>query len=81
MENTTPSPLKTADIPRTLAPLTGVEKALYSPMLQGTGTNKLTQISTRKTAPDIDAITGLATITYGNLTVFIEKYATLAGEF
>lgn len=50
----------------------------FSPMLQGTGTNKLTQISTRKTDPAVDAITGLATITNGKLTVFIEKYNSLA---
>ena len=55
------------------------DKGAFSPMLQGTGTNKLTQISTRKNNPAVDAITGLATITNGNLTVFIEKYNNLAG--
>lgn len=54
-------------------------KGAFSPMLQGTGTNKLTQLSTRKTDPTVDAITGLATITNGNLTVFIDKYNNLAG--
>lgn len=49
----------------------------FSPMLQGTGTNKLAQISTRTTLPDVDAITGRATITDGNFKVFIEKYNDL----
>jgi hypothetical protein len=51
----------------------------FSPMLQGTGPNRLTQISTRNADQPVDAITGLATITNGNLTVFIEKYNSLAG--
>lgn len=69
-------------IPATLPyrPDTIREEGFFSPMLQGTGTNKLTQISTRKTAPEnIDAITGIAKITSGSLTVFIEKYNNLAG--
>lgn len=63
----------------TLKPAKTPESGAFSPMLQGTGTNRLTQISTRKAPPAVDAITGLATITNGNLTVFIEKYNNLAG--
>lgn len=79
MEQNLPPTVKTADFSKTLPPETTPGETLYSPMLQGTGTNRLTQISTRETAPEVDAITGLATITSGNLTVFIEKYNALEG--
>ena len=72
-------PIYIDKISPTLRPSKTPDKGAFSPMLQGTGTNKLTQISTRKTDPAVDAITGLATITNGNLTVFIEKYNNLAG--
>lgn len=72
-------PIYIDKISPTLKPSKTPDKGAFSPMLQGTGTNKLTQISTRKTDPAVDAITGLATITNGNLTVFIEKYNNLAG--
>lgn len=49
----------------------------FSSMLQGKGTNRLTQISMRKSAPAIDGITGLATLTDGFLTVFVDKYNEL----
>lgn len=55
------------------------ESGGFSPMLQGTGTNQFTQISTRRKFPNIDEITGLATLTSGTLTVFIEKYNSLTG--
>lgn len=51
----------------------------FRPMLQGTGTNRFSQVSTRKTVPDIDEVTGLAKITEGTLTVFIEQYDSLTG--
>jgi hypothetical protein len=79
MEKNIPAPIKTEDFSRTLTPGTSMGKPPYNSMYYGNGTSKLTQISTRKTAPDIDAITGLATITNGNLTVFIEKYNALEG--
>lgn len=50
----------------------------FSPMLQGTGTNALTRTSTRRTPPEIDEITGLAKISTGSLTVFIEQYNALS---
>lgn len=49
----------------------------FSPMLQGKGTNKLTQISMKKTAPAVDVVTGLATLTEGFFTIFIDKYNEL----
>lgn len=49
----------------------------FSSMLQGKGTNKLTQISMKKTDPDVDGITGLAILTDGFFTVFIDKYNEL----
>lgn len=55
------------------------DEGYYSPMLQGTGSNRLTQISTRREDPPVDAITGLATITSGSLKVFIERYNALEG--
>ncbi|MDL2319142.1 replication initiation protein [Eubacteriales bacterium OttesenSCG-928-A19] len=51
----------------------------FRPMLQGTGTNRLTQVSSRSASPEIDAVTGLATITADSLTVFIESYNSLTG--
>jgi hypothetical protein len=57
------------------------EQPPYSPALQGIGTNKLAQLSTRRTPPTIDKITGRATITDGDFAVFIEKYNNLAGGF
>lgn len=51
----------------------------FRPMLQGTGTNQLTQVSSRSSKADIDEITGMATINSGSLTVFIEKYNDLTG--
>jgi len=48
-------------------------------MLQGAGSNKLSQITTRSTPPDVDAITGVAIISGGDYKVFIEKYSELTG--
>lgn len=48
-------------------------------MLNGTATNKLTNISTRSNPPTVDAVTGDATINSGELKVFIEKYNDIAG--
>lgn len=50
----------------------------YFSMLQGPGTNKLTQISLKRKVPPVDPITGTATISYGNLTVSIENFIKLA---
>jgi len=61
------------------APATEQEKPPFAPMLQGMGTNKLSQISTRSATPTVDAITGVATIAAGDFKVFIEQYNTLAG--
>lgn len=54
------------------------EQSPFSPMLQGTGSNKLSQISTRSSSANIDAITGVATISSGDFKVFIEGYRNLA---
>ncbi|UQZ91408.1 hypothetical protein C4J81_19105 (plasmid) [Deltaproteobacteria bacterium Smac51] len=50
----------------------------YFSMLQGPGTNKLTQITLKRKQPPVDPITGTATINYGNLTVAIENFMKLA---
>ena len=55
------------------------ERPPFSPMLQGAGSNRLSQLSTRASLPDVDMITGVATITDGDYKVFIEKYNELAG--
>ena len=60
-------------------PLTEPEQIGFAPMLQGTGSNKLSQITTRSTPPDVDAITDVAIITDGDYKVFIEKYSELTG--
>lgn len=51
----------------------------FSPMLQGGATNTLTKTSVHKTPPNVDEITGLATINNEGLTIFIEGYDKLAG--
>lgn len=76
---TAPMPGRITPRAASLEPPTVGENPKYSAMLQGTGTNKLSQISTRRNVPDVDAITGLATITTTGLTVFIEKYRNLEG--
>lgn len=48
-------------------------------MLQGTGTNQFSHVSTRKRTPEIDEVTGLARLSEGSLTVFIEQYDSLTG--
>lgn len=60
-------------------PLSDIERSPFVAMLQGTGTNKLSQISTRAFSPTVDAITGVATVSAGDFKVFIEQYNTLAG--
>lgn len=52
----------------------------FVPMLNGTGINQLTRINTNSRPPDVDEITGVATITEGSFKVFIEQYRTLTGE-
>jgi len=51
----------------------------FSPMLQGTGSNNLSRISTKTATPYVDDITGVATITDGEFKVFFENYNELAG--
>lgn len=60
-------------------PKSETHKPTFSPMLQGTGSNRLSQISTRTTSPDVDAITGVATISAEDFKVFIEGYQNLSG--
>lgn len=55
-------------------------KNRFSPMLQGTATNTLTKTSTKKSPPQVDAVTGLATIQGSDgFTLFIEGYNQLEG--
>lgn len=51
----------------------------FTPMLQGTATNTLAKTSVHRTPPQIDEVTGLATITDGAFTLFISGYDSLAG--
>lgn len=53
------------------------EENRFSSMLQGKGTNRLTQISMRRSTPAVDGVTGLAMLTDGFLTVFVDKYNEL----
>lgn len=48
-------------------------------MLQGTGTNKLAQMSSRRMIPQIDPITGTATVSYKNFTAYIDNFNSLSG--
>lgn len=60
-------------------PVAEPEQSSFVAMLQGMGSNKLSQINTRSSTPIIDAITGVATIASGDFKVFIEQYNTLTG--
>lgn len=60
-----------------IKPTDFTKQASFSPMLQGPGTNKLSQISTRSNLPEVDAITGEATISQDDFKVFIEKFNKL----
>ena len=62
-----------------ITPTDTAEPKPFTAMLNGTATNKLTNISTRSNPPIIDAITGNATIEQGTLKVFIDKYSELTG--
>jgi hypothetical protein len=57
-----------------------IAEPAYSPMLQGPGTNKLSTINTRRTEPNLNKITGIATITdkEKGFTIFFENYKSLA---
>lgn len=80
---------KKQDAPVPLEPMEQVSPSLsptatlknqFSPMLQGTATNTLAKTSLRKNPPQVDAVTGLATISEKNgFTVFIEGYNQLEG--
>ena len=62
-----------------ITPTDTAEPKPFTAMLNGTATNKLTNISTRSNPPVVDAITGNATIEQGTLKVFIDKYSELTG--
>ena len=67
--------------PHDLSPLTLPKQeglSGFTAMLQGTGTNKLTQINTRTSLPKVDPVTKEATIESGDYKVFFEKYNELA---
>ena len=51
----------------------------FLPMYNGMATNQFTNISTRSNPPEVDAITGNATIVQGSLKVFIDGYNELTG--
>lgn len=73
---------KDAETDTTVAPSvtpTDTEHKPFTAMLNGTATNKLTNISTRSNPPIVDAITGNATIEQGTLKVFIDSYSELTG--
>lgn len=51
----------------------------FYPMLQAPATNKLTSTSTRRSTPQIDIVTGTATINADSIRIFIEKFNRLQG--
>jgi len=59
------------------------DRGKYRPMLQGTGTNQLTRISTRgkESIVNVNGITGVITITKGTLKVTIEPENDVIGAF
>ena len=53
----------------------------FNPMFQGPGTNRLAQLGSRRPLPEVNPITGVATITKGDLKVFIDQWnANQAGS-
>ena len=62
-----------------ITPADTAEPKPFTAMLNGTATNRLTNISTRSNPPIVDAITGNATIEQGTLKVFIDSYNELTG--
>lgn len=56
-----------------------LEQNGYIRMLQGKGTNSLSQMSSRRMVPQIDAFTGKATFNYNNFTAYIDNYNNLPG--
>lgn len=72
---------KTLSIPfQTISP-TEVQKEPmhYTALLNGTATNQFSSFSTRNKIPQIDKITGSATMEQGTLKVFIDNYTELTG--
>ena len=53
------------------------QKSLFSSMLQGTGSNKLAQASTRSKKPNVNTITGVATIVQDNHKTIINNFNAL----
>ena len=72
-----PAPIATINYPVPTAP--ELEVSAFSPMLQGTGSNRFSQISTRTSAPEIDNITGVATVALDNWTLKLDGYASTTG--
>ena len=54
-------------------------KSTFSPMMQGIGTNRFTQICTRTTPPAIDIVTGTATIAFEGYSLKIDNYRSTRG--
>lgn len=52
----------------------------FNPMFQGPGTNRLAQLGARRPLAEVDPVTGQATITKGDLTVFIDQWNSQAGS-
>ena len=57
-----------------------IQKSPFSAMLQGTGTNKLAQTSTRNKKPNVNTITGVATIMQDNHMTIIKNFNALRSD-
>ena len=68
-----PSPSKIIKIPEVFTPAPELNPH-FNPMFQGPGTNRLAQLGARRPTAEVDPITGEATITKGDLTVFIDQW-------
>ena len=77
-----PDPASPENLPLSLAghfaPSPGAVVPSFLPMLQGPGTNRLTQLGTRQRPVPVDPITGTATISHNQITVSIDHLSQLA---
>lgn len=62
-----------------ISPIDEQERKTFHTIKQGTATNTLTTVKTGKKNTQINRITGNATVTQGNLSIFIPNYDKLTG--
>lgn len=77
-DNTALAPQTTPAIVKQPVTVTEQEQSQYAPMLQGVGTNQLSLIRTAGQELDVNAITGVVTISKGTLKVTVDPQEGIA---